>query len=265
MAKYMKLRIFGIMLMLLATFSCVKENEQEMQPVDGGEERFAEFDPVVRFGLDTYMGGADDNESLTKTTYAGDDKTIVLNKVRYERINWNGKNETDESKPGYQDVVQIISQTNFTPKNNKTSVSYKVEEISGFTNPSDNSREDYADAKPVNGSDDNFYWSRPAGSKDTDKHYFYAVYPTSDNTVRPSTKVTRFDLDTSDSDPANHVAYIEGSINKRDDSDLRVPSRHEERLPVCGRRDAGRRCRLQEGPPSFQAALFGHQTHCYGA
>ena len=205
---------------LLATLSCVKEKEHELQP-EQGEERFAEYDPVVRFGLDTYMGGAGDNEPLTKTTYAGDDKTIVLNKVRYERINWNGTAVTSENDPAYQDVIEIKSQTNFTPKDNKKSVSYKVVEIPGTTNPNDNSREDYADAEPFSGSnDDKFYWSRPAGSKDTDKHYFYAVYPTSDNTVRPSTKVTRFDLDTSDSDPANHVAYIEGSINKRDDSDL---------------------------------------------
>ena len=49
---------------LLATLSCVKEKEHELQP-EQGEERFAEFDPVVRFGLDTYMGGADDNEPLT--------------------------------------------------------------------------------------------------------------------------------------------------------------------------------------------------------
>ena len=221
MAGTSNIRWFFLLSILFASLSCVKEESQD-QPVDGGEERFAEFDPVVRFGLDTYMGGADDNEPLTKTTYAGDDKTIVLNKVRYERINWNVWNSsllTKPDDPGYPDAIQIISQTNFTPKNNKNSVSYWVEEISGFTNPGDNSREDRANAKPGS-PDDNFYWSRPAGSKDTDKHYFYAVYPTPESSVRPSTKVTRFDLDTSDSDPANHVAYIEGSINKRDDSDL---------------------------------------------
>lgn len=221
MAGTSNIRWFFLFAILFASLSCVKEESQD-QPVDGDQERFAEFDPVVRFGLDTYMGGAYDNEALTKTTYAGDNKTIVLDNVRYERINWNVWNSsllTKPDDPGYPDAIQIISQTNFTPQNDKTSVNYWVEEISGFTNPGDNSREDRANAKPGS-PDDNFYWSRPAGSKDSDKHYFYAVYPTSDNTVRPSTKVTRFDLDTSDSDPANHVAYIEGSINKRDDSDL---------------------------------------------
>ena len=212
----MKREVLGITMALLATLSCVKENEQELQPVDGGEERFAEFDPVVRFGLDTYMGGADDSEPLTKTTYAGDDKTIVLNKVRYERINWNGTSESNPDDPAYQDVIQIISQTNFTPKNDKPSVSYKVVAIPDWTNPSGNNREDYADAEPYSGSsDDYFYWSRPAGSKDTDKHYFYAVYPTSESDKRASTQVTSFSLNTSDSDPAKHFAKFSGYINKR--------------------------------------------------
>ena len=218
----MKLKVLGITMALLATLSCMKEEAQE-QPVDGGQERFAEYDPVVRFGLDTYMGAADDTAPFTKTTYAGDDKTfLLLNKVRYERINWNGKSETDENKPGYQDVIQIISQTNFTPKGNKTSVSYKVVEIPGTTNPNDNSREDYADAAPSSGSnDDNFYWSRPhdpVSAKDA-KYYFYSVYPTSESTVRPSTKVVNFSLDKTDPDPAKHLAHVSASINKKEGAD----------------------------------------------
>ena len=106
----MKTKVFGVLVLLLATFSCVKENERELQP-EQGEERFAEYDPVVRFGLDTYMGGADDNEPLTKTTYAGDDKTIVLDNVRYERINWNAKLPSeisgDEALTYTRDLVQI--------------------------------------------------------------------------------------------------------------------------------------------------------------
>ena len=110
----MKHKVLGITMALLATLSCIKEESPE-QPVDGGEERFAEFDPVVRFGLDTYMGGADDNEPLTKTTYAGDDKTIVLDNVRYERINWNAKLPSEisgaEASTYTRDLVQIHAES----------------------------------------------------------------------------------------------------------------------------------------------------------
>ena len=161
----MKHKVLGILMMLLAAFSCMKEEALE-QPVDGGEERFAEYDPVVRFGLDTYMGGAGDNEPLTKTTYAGDDKTIVLDNVRYERINWN-VDPSDTDNP--QDVVRILSETEFT-KNNKTTVDYKAVRIPGFTNESD-TREDRADTEPLNTGEE-LYWSQ---SKDA--RYFYGFYP----------------------------------------------------------------------------------------
>lgn len=161
----MKRKVLGITMALLATLSCVKEKEHELQP-EQGEERFAEYDPVVRFGLDTYMGGADDSEPLTKTTYAGDDKTIVLDNVRYERINWN-VDPSDTDNP--QDVVRILSETDFT-KNNKKTVDYKAVRIPGFTNESD-TREDRADTEPLNTGEE-LYWSQ---SKDA--RYFYGVYP----------------------------------------------------------------------------------------
>ena len=128
----MKTKVFGVLVLLLATFSCVKENEQEMQPVDGGEERFAEFDPVVRFGLDTYMGGADDNEPLTKTTYAGENETYVLENVRYERINWNWDPSATEPE-NKVDTVRIWSKDVFT-KNNKLLADYSPWYIPGVTN-----------------------------------------------------------------------------------------------------------------------------------
>ncbi len=231
MAGTSNIRWFFLLSILFASLSCVKEESQD-QPVDGDQERFAEFDPVVRFGLDTYMGTG---EPVTKTTYAGDDKTIVLDNVRYERINWNGTAETNPDKPAYQDVIQIISQTNFTPKNDKPSVSYKVVAIPDWTNPSGNNREDYADAEPFSGSnDDNFYWSRPAGSKNTDKHYFYAVYPTSESAVRPTTRVT-FSLDTTDPDKAKHLAHVSASINKKEGTDpdeADAPCRQQKYLEV---------------------------------
>lgn len=226
---------FFVVLALFVAFSCVKEEVIE-QAVDVQQERFAEYDPVVRFGLDTYMGGREDSESLTKTIYAGDgkDRTYVLNSVRYERINWNGKDVNDETDPKYQDVIQILSQTNFTPKDNKTSVSYKVKEIADRTNPNDNSREDVADAEPFN-SDEKFYWSRPAGMAKDAKYYFYALYPTSDNSIRLSTKVSNFSLDTTDPDPAKHLATVSASINEKggmnpDSED--APCRKQEYLDV---------------------------------
>ncbi len=177
----MKTKVFGVLVLLLATFSCVKENEQEMQPVDGGEERFAEFDPVVRFGLDTYMGGADDSEPLTKTTYAGDDKTIVLDNVRYERINWNW----DPSAAGPEnkvDTVRIWSKDVFT-KNNKLFADYSPWYIPGVTNVS-GIKDSAADAKILSTDEkDNFYWEM---SKDP--RYFFSVYPTP--TDRTSLSVT---------------------------------------------------------------------------
>ena len=226
---------FFVVLALFVAFSCVKEEVIE-QAVDVQQERFAEYDPVVRFGLDTYMGGSEDSESLTKTIYAGDgkDRTYVLNSVRYERINWNGKDVNDDTDPKYQDVIQILSQTNFTPKDNKTSVSYKVKEIADRTNPNDNSREDVADAEPFN-SDEKFYWSRPAGMAKDAKYYFYALYPTSDNSIRLSTKVSNFSLDTTDPDPAKHLATVSASINEKggmnpDSED--APCRKQEYLDV---------------------------------
>ena len=99
----------------LLAFSCTKELEQGMPESVRGD-----YDPVVRFGLETYVGA---DEPLTKTTYAGDDQTYLLNSVRYERINWNV-----ESTDPYIDVVQVRSENVFT-KNNQTAVDYKAVKI----------------------------------------------------------------------------------------------------------------------------------------
>ena len=188
---------------LLAAFSCVKEEAPNM-PSGMSEERFSQYDPVVRFGLETYMGGS---APETKTTYAGDDKTILYKGVRYERINWNAKADATH----IQDIVQIKSQTDFTPSGSKKTANYKVVAVKGRTNPTDNSREDVADTEPIT-SGEEFYWSAS-----DDKHYFYAVYPTSDVSVRATTKITSFDIDESaGTDPATHVARVSASINKKD-------------------------------------------------
>ena len=98
----------------------------------------------------------------------------------------------------------------------------EVVEIPGTTNPNDTSREDYADAAPSSGSnDDNFYWSRPhdpVSAKDA-KYYFYSVYPTSESAVRPSTKVVNFSLDKTEPDKAKHLAHVSASINKKEGAD----------------------------------------------
>ena len=166
----MKTKVLGVLVLLLATFSCIKEEALE-QPVDGGEERFAEFDPVVRLGLDTYMGGADDNEPLTKTTYAGENETYVIENVRYERINWNW----DASAAGPEnkvDTVRIWSKDVFT-KNNNLFADYSPWYIPGVTNES-GIKDSAADAKVLSTDEkDNFYWDL---SKDP--RYFFSVYPT---------------------------------------------------------------------------------------
>ena len=71
---------FFILVAFFATLSCVKEEVVE-QPVENQPDRFTEYDPVVRFGLETYMGGDEE----TKTIYAGEDEydlTVVLSRIR---------------------------------------------------------------------------------------------------------------------------------------------------------------------------------------
>ena len=222
----MKHKVLGITMALLATLSCVKEKEHELQP-EQGEERFAEYDPVVRFGLDTYMGGAGDNEPLTKTTYAGDDKTIVLDKVRYERINWNAKLPSEitgaEASTYTRDLVQIHAEPEpgqeFGPNKNLLYGNYYAKEIKGLTNPDTNVRRDAADAAPASGNeDDNFYWS---ASKDARR--FYAVYPSPDVVnykndyydLAPGSRLTPAGFSV---DGSEHKATVVASINKRLDS-----------------------------------------------
>ena len=159
----------AVLLVLSASFSCIKEEAQE-QPVDGVQERFAEFDPVVHFGLDTYMGTPDEGP-LTKTTYAGETETYVLDNVRYERINWNW----DPSATGPEnkvDTVRIWSKDVFT-KNNKLFSDYSPWYIPAVTNIS-GIKDSEADAKILSTDEkDNFYWDL---SKDP--RYFFSVYPT---------------------------------------------------------------------------------------
>ena len=172
----MKTKVFGVLVLLFATFSCVKEKEHELQP-EQGEERFAEFDPVVRFGLDTYMGESNDADSFTKTTYAGEDQyEIIFDKasgknVRYERINWNW----DPAATGPEnkvDTVRIWSKDVFT-KNNKLFSDYSPWYIPAVTNIS-GIKDSAADAKVLSTDEkDNFYWDL---SKDP--RYFFSVYPT---------------------------------------------------------------------------------------
>ena len=230
-------------MMLLAAFSCMKEEALE-QPVDGGEERFAEFDPVVRFGLDTYMGGADDGEPLTKTTYAGDDKTIVLDNVRYERINWNAKLPSEitgaEASTYTRDLVQIHAESGQEFGSNKNLLygNYYATEIKGVTNPDTDVRRDAADATPASGSEsDNFYWS---ASKDARR--FYAVYPSPDvetykndyYALAPGSRLTPAGFSV---DGSEHKATVAASINKRprpypEEVDADDPSREQKYLWV---------------------------------
>ncbi len=179
-------RKYWILLAALAlALSCTKEQEGA-EPVARGD-----YDPMVHFGLETYVGA---DEPATKTTYAGDDQTYVLNSVRYERINWN----VDASDP-YIDTVQVKSETEFT-KNNAKTVDYKAVKIEGRTNKT-GIKESEADTAPVSGNvDDNLYWS---ASKDD--RYFYAVYPSPNMS---GSKAENFNIDAS-----THTATVVGSIS----------------------------------------------------
>ena len=174
---------FFILVAFFATLSCVKEEVVE-QPVENQPDRFTEYDPVVRFGLETYMGGDEE----TKTIYAGEDEyDLVFDEalgkyIRYERINWNcGPVTNPEDK---LDTVRIWSNALFTKKDNIKSADYSPGTIPGVTNKTGNIKDSAADAKIVSTDEkDNFYWDL---SKDP--RYFFAVYPTP--TDRTSLSVT---------------------------------------------------------------------------
>ena len=174
---------FFILVAFFATLSCVKEEVVE-QPVENQPERLTEYDPVVRFGLETYMGGDEE----TKTIYAGEDEyDLVFDEalgkyIRYERINWNcGPVTNPEDK---LDTVRIWSNALFTKKDNIKSADYSPGTIPGVTNKTGNIKDSAADAKIVSTDEkDNFYWDL---SKDP--RYFFAVYPTP--TDRTSLSVT---------------------------------------------------------------------------
>ena len=177
---------------LLPVVSCQKE--REMEPAVPQEERFAEFDPVIRFGLETYMGA---EEPETKTTYAGDDQTYLVNSLRYERINWNVKEPTSPTDPPV-DVVQIKSEKDFTKRAGQNTADYKAVEISGHTNQTGN-KDDEADTAPTSGdAKDNFYWSA-----EKEDRYFYAVYPSPNVT---GATLANFSID------ASHTATVEGEM-----------------------------------------------------
>lgn len=177
-------RKYWILLAALAVaLSCTKEQEG-VEPVVRGD-----YDPMVHFGLETYVGA---DEPATKTTYAGDDKTILLNSVRYERIDW------DVSTP---DVVQIRSEQDFT-KYDKKEADYKAKKIEGRTNNS-TTKEDVADTEPYDGDVKNaFYWSAIK-----DDRYFYAVYPSPNKTNVPNSTAKNFAINAS-----THTATVEGEI-----------------------------------------------------
>ena len=170
---------------LVLALSCTKEQEG-LEPVRRGD-----YDPVVRFGLETYL---DFSEPATKTAYAGDDKTILLSGVRYERIDW------DVSTP---DVVQILSEQDFTKYGNKNVADYKAKKIEGRTNNS-STKEDVADTEPYDGDPKNaFYWSAIKEDR-----YFYAVYPSPNKTCVPNSKAKNFAI----KNASTHTATVEGEI-----------------------------------------------------
>ena len=177
-------RKYWILLAALAVaLSCTKEQEG-VEPVVRGD-----YDPMVHFGLETYVGA---DEPATKTTYAGDDKTILLNSVRYERIDW------DVSTP---DVVQIRSEQDFT-KYDKKEADYKAKKIEGRTNNS-TTKEDVADTEPYDGDVKKaFYWSAIKEDR-----YFYAVYPSPNKTNVPNSTAKNFAINAS-----THTATVEGEI-----------------------------------------------------
>lgn len=185
-------RKYWILLAALAlAFSCTKEQEGA-EPVARGD-----YDPMVHFGLETYVGA---DEPATKTTYAGDDQTYVLNSVRYERINWNVKEPTSPTDPPV-DVVQIKSEKDFTKRAGQNTADYKAVEISGRTNQTGN-KEDEADTAPTSGEAiDNFYWSA-----EKEDRYFYAVYPSPNMS---GSKAENFNI----IDASTHTATVEGSIS----------------------------------------------------
>ena len=177
-------RKYWILLAALAlALSCTKEQEGA-EPVARGD-----YDPMVHFGLETYVGA---DEPATKTTYAGDDKTILLNSVRYERIDW------DVTTP---DVVQILSEQDFT-KYDKKEADYKAKKIEGRTNNS-TTKEDVADTEPYDGDVKKaFYWSAIKEDR-----YFYAVYPSPNKMNVPNSTVDKFEIG------ASHTAMVEASIS----------------------------------------------------
>lgn len=178
-------RKYWILLAALAVaLSCTKEQEGA-EPVVRGD-----YDPMVHFGLETYVGA---DEPATKTTYAGDDQTYILNSVRYERINW------DVSTP---DVVQILSEQDFTKYDNKKEADYKAKKIEGRTNNS-TTNEDVADTEPYDGDVKKaFYWSAIK-----DDRYFYAVYPSPNKTNVPNSTAKNFAIDVN-----THTATVEGEV-----------------------------------------------------
>lgn len=181
-------RKYWILLAALAVaLSCTKEQEGA-EPVARGD-----YDPMVHFGLETYVGA----DPVTKTTYAGEDQTYILNSVRYERINWNVKEPTSPTDPPV-DVVQIKSEKDFTKRAGQNTADYKAVEISGRTNQTGN-KDDEADTAPTSGdAKDNFYWSA-----EKEDRYFYAVYPSPNVT---GATLANFSID------ASHTATVEGEM-----------------------------------------------------
>ena len=80
---------------LLLAFSCTRE-----MPMDEPAASLGEYDPVVRFGLETYMGP----DNATKTTYAGDDQNPQAN---MKKILAEMKEKTDRHAR-FRTVIALI-------------------------------------------------------------------------------------------------------------------------------------------------------------
>lgn len=137
---------------LVLLSSCTREVDAIVEDVPG------QYDPVVRFDVETYQGGA-----ATKTEYSGE----IVGSPEYERINWTYG----------QDRIRVISDKGVT-KGGATTADYTVEanrnaDVSGVTT---GRRTSEGEASPVNTGEE-LYWKTSGAD-----HFFFALYPSPDAT-----------------------------------------------------------------------------------
>lgn len=128
--------------------SCTKE-------LEGGLGREHEYDPQIRFGVETYYG----NNVPTKTEYSGE----LVGTPKYERINWNLGT----------DKVRVISDKGVT-RAGDNSADYLV-----TANANSNAAglaTSEAEASPVTAGKELFW------DVSNEDHFFFAVYPSPDAT-----------------------------------------------------------------------------------